>query len=83
MKRDIKMIEAEELDRLFDEGKEDILQYFDMENATRLGDEQEKISISLPRNTVFSLDREAKRIGITRQAVIESWIDEKLEALSF
>jgi hypothetical protein len=42
MKKDIERIDAEELDRLFDEGEEDILQYFDMKNATRLGDEQEK-----------------------------------------
>jgi hypothetical protein len=30
-----KEISAEELDRLFDEGKEDVLQYFDLDNLRR------------------------------------------------
>jgi hypothetical protein len=75
-----KKISAEEFDRIFDEGKEDILQYFDMENAVRLGDEQQKISISLPTRMVKSLDDEAERIGVTRQSIIKIWLDEKLKA---
>jgi hypothetical protein len=52
-------ISAEELDRLFDEGEEDILQYFDMENAVRLGDEQEKVTIPLPK--LFHIDYDRRR----------------------
>jgi hypothetical protein len=82
MSKKIETIDAEELDRIFDEGKEDILQYFDIENAVRLGTERQKVNISLPVWMVHSLDREAERLDITRQAVIKMWIDEKLKAIS-
>jgi hypothetical protein len=82
MSKEINTISAEELDRLFDEGEEDILQYFDMENAVRLGDEQEKVTLSLPKWMSDSIDGEAKRLGVTRQAVIKIWLDEKLQGIS-
>jgi phosphoribosylanthranilate isomerase len=82
MNKKIETIDAEELDRIFDEGKEDILQYFDTENAVRLGAERQKVNISLPVWMVHSLDREAERLDITRQAVIKLWIDEKLKSIS-
>jgi hypothetical protein len=82
MSKKMKAIDAEELDRIFDEGEEDILQYFDMENAMRLGDECQKVNISLPAWMVHSLDREAERLGITRQAIIKIWLDERLQEIS-
>jgi hypothetical protein len=39
---------AEELGRLFDEGEEDVIQYFDLSKTRRPGLEQQKVSISLP-----------------------------------
>jgi hypothetical protein len=75
-------INAEELDRIFDEGEEDILQYFDVENAVRLNDEQEKLFVSLPIWMIKSLEREATRLGVTRQAIIKIWLDEKLQSIS-
>ncbi|MDR1354966.1 MAG: hypothetical protein LBJ43_01645 [Propionibacteriaceae bacterium] len=77
-----KTISAEEFDRIFDEGEEDILQYCDLDSIRCPGLEQEKVSVSLPQWMVSSLDEEAARIGVTRQAVIKLWIDEKIEALS-
>ncbi|MDR2619534.1 MAG: hypothetical protein LBC29_00145 [Propionibacteriaceae bacterium] len=41
-------ISAEEFDRIFDEGEEDILQYFDLENADRLGREARTVEIAPP-----------------------------------
>ncbi|MDR0500424.1 MAG: BrnA antitoxin family protein [Coriobacteriales bacterium] len=73
-----KMISAEEFDRMFDEGDMRYLEYVDLENTRRPGLEPEKIAISLPNWMVRLLDREAKRIGITRQALIKTWLDEKL-----
>jgi hypothetical protein len=75
-------IDAEEFDRMFDEGDMEYLNYVDFDKATRPGLEQEKVSISLPKWMISSLDEEAARIGVTRQAVIKLWIDEKIEALS-
>ena len=76
------MISAEEFDQIFDDGEEDILQYFDLSKTTRPGLEQQKLSVSLPNWMVGSLDREAERIGVNRQAIIKMWLDEKLESLS-
>jgi hypothetical protein len=76
------IISAEEFDRIFDEGEEDILQYFDMDKAHRPGFEQQKLNIVLPKWMVGSLDREAERLGITRQAVIKIWLDERLQSQS-
>ncbi len=73
-----KMIKSEELDKLFDDGEENVLQYFDLDNVRRPGLEQQKVSISLPSWMIDSLDEEAKRIGVTRQAIIKTWLDEKL-----
>lgn len=77
MKR--KHISAEELDRIFDEGKEDILQYFDLSKARRPGLEIKRVNVDLPQWMIAVLDREAERLGITRQAVIKTWLGEKIE----
>ena len=79
---DKSIIDAEELDRMFDEGDERYLDYFDFSETTRPGLEQEKISVSLPKWMVSLLDEQAARIGVTRQAVIKLWIDEKLESIA-
>jgi hypothetical protein len=86
-----KNMTAEEMERLFDEGDERYLEYFDMENAVRLGDEknplhrmpkQQKLSVSLPEWMITLLDNEANRLGVTRQAIIKLWLDEKLKGIT-
>jgi hypothetical protein len=77
-----KVISAEEFDKIFDEGEEDILQYFDVSNARRPGLEQRKISVLLPDWMIRSLDDEAERLGITRQAIVKIWLDEKMQSIS-
>jgi hypothetical protein len=77
-----KVITAEEFDRIFDEGEEDILQYCDMSTLRRPGLEPQKVNVSLPSWMVRSLDSEADRLGVTRQAIIKLWIDEKLKSIS-
>jgi hypothetical protein len=71
-------ISAEEFDRLVDEGKEDVVQYFDLENARRGGPGVKRINIDLPNEFLAELDREATRRGITRQSLIKVWLYEKL-----
>jgi hypothetical protein len=78
MKR--KHISAEELDRIFDEGKEDVLQYFDLSKGRRPGLEIKRVNVDLPQWMIDALDREAARLGITRQAVIKTWLGERIEA---
>jgi CopG antitoxin of type II toxin-antitoxin system len=68
---------AEELDRKFDEGEE-VLEYFDLSTLKRPGLESQAIEMELPQWIVEGIDREAQRLGIQRQAVIKVWLAEKL-----
>jgi len=72
-----KSINAEEFDTLFEEGA-DIVEYLATEKAERPGLKQRRVSVDFPSWMVQELDREAERMGITRQSVIKYWISEKL-----
>ncbi len=71
-------MKAKDFDRLFDEGK-DVTSYLDTGKKVRVGDDVQRVNVDFPRWMVDSLDGEAKRLGISRQAVIKFWIAEKLE----
>ena len=72
-----KSISAEEFDTLFEQGA-DVVEYLSVEKAERPGLKQRRVSVDFPAWMVQELDREAKRMGITRQSVIKYWISEKL-----
>ncbi len=72
-----KSINAEEFDTLFEKGG-DIIEYLATEKAERPGLKQRRVSVDFPSWMVQELDREAERMGITRQSVIKYWISEKL-----
>jgi hypothetical protein len=72
-----KMISAAEFDRRFDEG-EDISEYVDWSSARRPGLESKRVNVDFPAWVVNGLDREAKRLGVTRQSLIKMWIAERL-----
>jgi hypothetical protein len=71
---------AEELDRLFDEGSDEIDQYLDWSKATRPGLEIKRVNVDFPQWMIARLDREAKRRGVTRQALIKMWLADRLDA---
>lgn len=71
----------EELEQKFDEG-EDVLEYFDLSSLRRPGLEIQPLDVDFPRWMVEALDREARRLGIDRQAVIKVWIAERLDQIS-
>ncbi len=73
-------ITAEELDKKFDDG-EDIDEYIDWSKARRPGLEPRRVNVDFPTWMVAALDREAERLGVTRQSVIKVWIAERLEAV--
>ena len=72
-------ITAKELDRRFDAG-EDISAYLDWSKATRPGLEQRRVNVDLPNWMITSLDREAKRVGVTRQSIVKVWLAERIKA---
>ena len=71
-------MKASDFDKKFDSG-EDITSELDISKARRLNQEPKRINVDLPTWMVESLDREAKRLGVTRQSIIKVWIAEMLE----
>ena len=85
----LKPISAEEFDRIFDEGEEDILPYLDMDSArpvselpqliAELNTGIKRVNVDFPQWVVEGLDTEAQRLGVSRQSVIKTWIAERLD----
>ncbi len=74
-------MKAKVLDKKFDSG-EDISKYLDLSRATRPGQDQKRVNVDFPVWMIDSLDREAKRLGVTRQSIIKVWIAERLQEIS-
>lgn len=70
-------MKAEKLDKLFDEGK-DITEYLDMSTVERPKEKIQRVNVDFPVWMVDELDKESKRLGVTRQSIIKFWIAEKL-----
>ncbi len=77
----MKSITAAELDKKFDDG-EDISEYFDLSKVRRPGLEAKRVNVDFPNWMVVSLDREAKKRGVTRQSLIKLWLADRLEAVA-
>jgi len=71
-------VKASELDKRFDDG-EDITGELDLASARRPNREQRRVNVDFSSWMVESLDREARRLGVTRQSIIKVWIAERLE----
>ena len=75
-------MKASELDKIFDDNQEDILEYFDTSKIKMINEEPKRVNIDFPVWMVQSLDKEAKHVGVSRQAVIKMWLAEKLQSLN-
>jgi len=73
-------MQAKDFDKKFDEGKKDIIEDLDLSTARRANQDQKRINVDFPSWVVASLDREAARIGVTRQSIIKVWLVERLQA---
>jgi len=71
-------MKAKEFDKLFDENQEDIIEYLDLSNAKRPNLEPKRINIDFPAWMVKKFDEEAQHIGVSRQAIIKTWLAEKI-----
>jgi hypothetical protein len=69
---------AEELDKIFDDGNEDILPYLDLSKAVRPGHQAKRVNVDFPAWMVTKIDFEADRLGVLRQSLIKVWIAERL-----
>jgi hypothetical protein len=75
-------MKAEIFDKKFDDNKLDIINELDLSTAKRLNQEQKRVNVDFPTWVIDSLDREARRIGVTRQSIIKLWLVERLEKRS-
>ena len=71
-------MKAREFDDAFDAGH-DVDTLVDWSKARRPNVEPRRVNVDFPAWVVDSLDREARRLGITRQALIKTRIAERLE----
>jgi len=75
-------MKASELDKIFDDNQEDILEHFDTSKIRMINEEPKRVNIDFPAWMVKSLDKEAKHVGVSRQAVIKMWLAEKLQSIN-
>lgn len=72
-------MKAKTFDEKFDQGEEDIVEYLDLSQARRGELTQRRVNVDFPEWMIQALDREARRLGVTRQSLIKVWIAERLE----
>lgn len=74
-------MKASEFDQRFDDG-EDVSAFVEFAKARRLNLEAKRVNVDFPAWMVESLDREARKRGVTRQSLIKLWLADKLEQVS-
>lgn len=70
-------MKAIDLDEKFDAGH-DVSNNIDWSKARRPNVETKRVNVDFPAWVVTGLDRQAERLGVTRQALIKLWIAERL-----
>ena len=73
-----KSIKASDFDRTFDNG-ESIIEYLDLSSVIRPGQEQKRVNVDFPVWMIQQLDKEARKLGVTRQSIIKIWLAERLK----
>ncbi len=71
-------MKAKNFDEKFDRG-ESVVRHLDLARAVRPANEQRRVNVDFPVWMIDSLDKEAKRLGVTRQSIIKVWIAERLQ----
>ncbi|MCI0516367.1 MAG: BrnA antitoxin family protein [Woeseiaceae bacterium] len=71
-------MKAKKFDRDFDQGK-DVSAILDLSSARRPKQEQRRVNVDFPTWMIEMLDKEAGRLGVTRQSIIKVWLAERLE----
>lgn len=72
-------MKAKALDKNFDDNNADVLDEFDLSSIKRPNQEQRRVNVDFPTWMIDSLDKEASRLGVTRQSIIKVWLAERLE----
>ena len=72
-------MKVKEFEARFD-ADEDLTEALDLSQAKRVQQVQKRVNVDFPTWMIDSLDREASRMGVTRQSVIKVWLAERLTA---
>jgi hypothetical protein len=72
-------MKAKKFEQQFDD-EVDLTASLDLSKARRVLQEQRRVNVDFPAWMIDSLDREASKLGVTRQSVIKVWLAERLEA---
>ena len=75
-------MKAKDFDKKFDENKTDIIDDLDLSTLKRPNQQQKRVNVDFPVWVIDSLDKEAGRVGVTRQSIIKLWLVEKLEQIA-
>jgi hypothetical protein len=75
-------MKAKTLDAKFDSGDKDIVDDLDLSTAQRPNQTPRRVNVDFPEWMISSLDKEASRLGVSRQSIIKVWLAERLEASS-
>jgi hypothetical protein len=70
-------MKAKTFDRKFETG-ESVVDQLDLGKARRVGTDPKRVNVDFPAWMVESLDREARRLGVTRQSLIKLWLADRL-----
>ena len=74
-------MKAKKFDSEFDSGK-DVTASLDLSTIKRPNQVQRRVNVDFPTWMIESLDKEASRLGVTRQSIIKVWLAERLESLT-
>ncbi|MDD5322756.1 MAG: CopG family transcriptional regulator [Methylococcales bacterium] len=74
-------MKAKAFDKKFDDDEVDIID-LDLSTAKRPNQAQKWVNVDFPAWMIDSLDKEASRVGVTRQSIIKVWLAERLEEVA-
>ena len=71
---------SQEMERVFDEGEESILDYADMSTLKKPGKAAtRRVALDMNAPAIARLDSFAERYGVSRQALIKVWLMERMD----
>lgn len=74
-------MKAKTFEQRFD-ADENLSSALDLSKARRVRQEQRRVNVDFPSWMIDQLDREASRLGVTRQSIIKVWLSERLEQVA-
>tara|TARA_R110002072_G_C7596688_1_gene503649 strand:- start:11 stop:244 length:234 start_codon:yes stop_codon:yes gene_type:complete len=72
-------MKAKDFEEKFNANEEDLISNLDLSSVKRVNQQQKRVNVDFPVWMIESLDKEASRLGVTRQSIIKVWLAERLE----